>query len=397
MTWNTWTVQVSQRHYRAYKRGGTWIEPSIWRACRAKEAQEQRSLRWGAGGGQPRSSKPSGQSANTRPKPRLQQPESKAAGLAPQPPKATVTKPAAATDRTAELLAQLEHFRKLFVSAGLPVPEQLAAPQPSRTEQEATNNLWAQRRVDAAKKLSHWEGQKEAVREKQRRVNREVQDVAAHIRHFQLKIQAVDERVNEMEWARVCEFTNTDWAADSQAGDVPDAASEPNEDDMSAADHSTDFWSKPAADSPIPPAVHVGTAPPIALSNQFQLLTSEHAFQQTASPFQEGAVPASPQDSIDMDTLRRHTIATEGHKQGIHAHYIHLACEQGYSWAKLQEAHETATVVYNCYMMNGLKTNLQHNPLALQIAEHMAVLNPRQPEDHAQLAAAAEASGGVAQ
>ena len=76
---------------------------------------------------------------------------------------------------------------------------------------------------------------------KQRRANREVDDVEAHIQHFQAKLRAVDQEVGEQEWAKVCKFTNTDWAAGSQAGDCQEEQDSLDMEAMSVTGGSTTF------------------------------------------------------------------------------------------------------------------------------------------------------------
>ena len=162
-----WSTHVSQRSWRAYQRGGTWLQPHVWEACRAK-AQQQRQ-RWGAGtswrgyGSSYGYSRPA---PTLNPKVRVQpkRPEANTKGQASSPkPGAT---PATADGKVkatgmAALLAQIEQQRKLIDSlrvsmenGGLEVPAPLAAAQPSQTAQDATQLLWAQRRVEAAKKLA---------------------------------------------------------------------------------------------------------------------------------------------------------------------------------------------------------------------------------------------------
>ena len=85
----------------------------------------------------------------------------------------------------------------------------------------------------------------------------------------------------------------TNWDYDS------DVDSEAGEDEMSTADQSTDFWSqKPIGDSPISPVV------PVALSNKFEALASEGAFQQIASPFKESDTPTQGPDILAMNNAQ---------------------------------------------------------------------------------------------
>ena len=59
----------------------------------------------------------------------------------------------------------------------------------------------------------------------------------------------------------------------------------------------------------------------------------------------------------------------------MHESILTLACEQGYNWEATQSAHETATAVFELYKYTGATRNLSHNPLALQMAEHMSKLH----------------------
>ena len=157
MTWNAWTVQVSQRHYRAYKRGGTWLAPQVWRACRAKEAQEQRNYSWGAGNGWRRTGPSFGTPANQRANP----PTSK--------PRARV-KPETQEGRTeggamAELRAKLEvttlymeKLRAAMEAKGVTdIPPKPTMPTPSPEEEHRQDRMWTQRAANAHKEIAKWE------------------------------------------------------------------------------------------------------------------------------------------------------------------------------------------------------------------------------------------------
>ena len=128
MAWNTWQTQVSQRNYRAYKRGGTWLPHDVWKACRAKEEQERRGR--DVANGWRRYGRPSGTNAGTG------QPPPKSTPTARGYPKTPEGKAegAAVADLRARLEAQTKFTAQLMESVNaqglkdIPTPP----PQPSR-------------------------------------------------------------------------------------------------------------------------------------------------------------------------------------------------------------------------------------------------------------------------
>ena len=401
MAWNAWTVQVSQRHYRAYKRGGTWIEPAIWRACRAKEAQEKRSLKWGAGGGQSRSSKPSGPNASARPKPRGAHTEPKPEGQGPQPATAKAASPAKGAKEVGELrdfIAQQQQWQQqmctllsqLQPNGGVhmpPPPPPPAAVQASPEERENEENRWAKRRLDTTAKLLEWKGKLAEARERQRRANRAMDDVRSHIAHWERKLQAVECRVDYDAWEKLGKLEPTNWDYDS------DEDSEAAEDEMSTADQSTAFWSQKQSSNP-----HTPPAAPIAISNKFQFLASETAFQQEASPFKESDTSAQVQDNLAMANAQMMHMKQQGAQHGIPEEVMEQSVTEGHAMELIVSCWHQAKLAAELLICKKVEQDLSHSPLAQRMAKHLVNTLPSSPPADVsaqQQRDAAEAAGDV--
>ena len=155
MAWNTWQTQVSQRNYRAYKRGGTWLPHDVWKACKAKDAQERRGR--DVANGWQRSSRASGsRSGNGQPPPRSNP-------MARGNPKTQEgkTEGVAIAELRARLEAQTKYIAQLMESVqakgvkDLPVP-----PQPPRETAEEAHELdrkWTLRASAVHNDIKKWE------------------------------------------------------------------------------------------------------------------------------------------------------------------------------------------------------------------------------------------------
>ena len=92
------------------------------------------------------------------------------------------------------MLTQLQPNGGLPLPAPPPPP---AAVQASPEELDDEENRWARRRLETASKLQSWKGEIAAAREQQRRANRAMEDVYNHIEHFERKLKAVENRVDD--------------------------------------------------------------------------------------------------------------------------------------------------------------------------------------------------------
>ena len=110
MAWNTY---VNRSTWRSYKRGGRWIPPHLWQACRAREQQQ-----WGAGADW-RGSGAYSQRQWQQPPSRGGQPKTTRQHPAPKPDSKMAVKPQTST-RTAEAAAVLSKALALLESKGVP-------------------------------------------------------------------------------------------------------------------------------------------------------------------------------------------------------------------------------------------------------------------------------------
>ena len=258
-------------------------------------------------------------------------------------------KPATATvqpQRTemAALRAQLEQQKVLIESMretmqgnGLAAPAAPAAPLPSQKEQEENTLRWATRRVEATKKLKHWQAKWEDAREKQRIANRVVDDAVNHIRHFEKKLKAIDETVSEEEWDQI-QFVNTDWSHDSLPGDPQDAES------MSVAEESTSFLdmsgSTDTAGTLTPQQPSPWKRHKVMTSNSFGPLADAEtnpqpfaATQNTAFKHVDGA--GQQADGLEAEAARIKLIRDEGARHNIQGWFLDSAISAGVTWQTL--------------------------------------------------------------
>ena len=179
----------------------------------------------------------------------------------------------------------------------------------------------------------------------------------------------------------------TNWDYDS------DADSEAGEDAMSTADQSTAFWSqKPGGDSPTPPAV------PVALSNKYQILASETAFQQEASPFKEGDTSAQVPDNLAMANAQMMHMKQQGAQHGIPEEVIEQSVTEGHAMELIVSCWHQAKLAAELLICKKVEQDLSHSPLAQRMAKHLVHTHPNSPPADVsaqQQRDAAEAAGDV--
>ena len=213
-------------------------------------------------------------------------------------------------------------------------------------------------------------------------------DARSHIAHWGRTLKAVESRVDYDEWEKLGKLEPTNWDYDS------DADSEAGEDAMSTADQSTDFWSqKPVGDSPTSLAV------PVALSNKYEVLASEAAFQQNASPFKEGDTSAPGPDILAMANAQLTHMKKQGAQHGIPEELIEQSAKEGHAMELIVSCWHQAKLAAELFIFKKVEQDLSHSPLAKRMAEHLVHMHPNNSpaEVSAQLPRdAAEAAGDVA-
>ena len=239
MAWNTYVIQST---WRGYKRGGRWIQPHLWQACRAREQQN-----WGAGADW------RGDGAYTKrhwqqPSNKCGQPKTTRQHPAPKPDSKMAVQPQSST-RKAEAAEVLSKALAILESKGLPHQDILMfgqtlsplfePPVTSPQEQLADDRLWASRLHKAHRSLSYWQRELDKRREEQRVANRRYDSAAKHLEHFRRKMQAAQDKTPQ--WEQFTAFEDVDKDYDSQADDQENEEQLDEEDMSTTGDLSTDL------------------------------------------------------------------------------------------------------------------------------------------------------------
>ena len=244
---------------------------------------------------------------------------------------------------------------------------------------------------------------KEVVREKQRRVNREVDDVEAHIQHFQAKLRAVDQEVTEQEWVKVCKFTNTDWSADSQKGDCPEDQDSLDSECMSVMGGSTTFLDNTQSTAGVhgsvvhanpfqvlgeaspEPAIHGAPAPVQAAIPQ----NAPTPFQQpNGSAFLTGGEGSEP---LGAALAHAQMLRAEGEKHNIPQTIIDAFAGGCPTLENFFASYHYAASAFEHCRATGKGPDLTHAPLAQKMAELLWQMH-QQANANAQVVAPAEDS-----
>ena len=209
-----WEEVVSKRTFQRYQRGGSWIPPQQYQACKRKEQARNRARNVGWGW-QPHGKQPAG---NGWPVHRRQPNTSggESTGQAKPAPKAAMMSPEAVQAIVAQVLAtigqqgmpdqQAIRISEVITAA---IPAAAASPQ----EQQDAERKWAQRVTHAHGKLRHWQAQHEARREAQRKISRQVESAWAHIEYWRATLDAANRK--DPNWDSRDTFVDIEFDRDS--------------------------------------------------------------------------------------------------------------------------------------------------------------------------------------
>ena len=229
----------------------------------------------------------------------------------------------------------------------------------------------------AHEKLRYWKAQYDDRREAQRKMNRQLDDAAAHIEYWQNTLDSAKRK--DPNWESRDSFVGIDFDHDSIAGDQ-----EEDGQDMMDADAPSALSSQSTGTT----ASEMVQAPDgIVTNNTFQPLAG-NPFPQPPSPFStvgDGREkPTAPQhDPLHIaEEQRKRTIRTEGSSQGYPEETLAMAAEGGHTWESTQSAYEVAYHFYEAYKTRGETRDLTCNPLIKRMVEIM-VANNKQVTAHA--------------
>ena len=396
----TWRTYVSQRSWKRFQRGGEWIDPKIYQACQAKaRAQAWQPSRgggagWTASGRRPQPASQPGRNGWAAPR---RQPASEPYRWVmenPKPPGGTPTgqeklapKPSSMSPEAVQaIIAQVLAIQPqgMTQQQAIQISEVItsAIPAVSATPQELLEDdrKWSLRVSHAHEKLRYWKAQHDDRREAQRKMNRQLDDAAAHIEYWQATLDSAKRK--DPNWESRQPYVGIDFDHDSLADDQE----EDDQDLMEAEAPST--LASPCTKANATELVR--TPAEIVLSNAFQPLAGA-PFPQPPSPFTAVGTDAAPLTDPKQDPLliaeehRKHTIRTEGSLQGYPEDIINMAAEGGHTWQSTQSAFEIAHHFYEAYRIRGETRDLTCNPLIKRMVEVMVANNkPVQAQADAQ-------------
>ena len=377
-------------------KGGRWIEPHAYAACKAKARSQQvgwqnfgggyarnRQNRGGtAGWAWPSSTKPARPNPQVNTKPRAPPPEPKVAGQAPLAPKvkaatqpAAQLTPAAIQDLLAQVVASLGKSGMAgqdVVKVGEAISAAIPAPEVTQKAQQDTERTWARRVNDAHGQLRRWQKRQEDCREAYRQAKRQMESAEIHVLYWERTLQAATSK--DPRWETRDKLVDVNWEYDSQAGDRSEAGSEAGEDEMSTA--------PPTGDTPLSPTA------PIPLSNQFQTLASP-AFPQGPSPFNTDGTADTGPDVLKASNAQWAQLKQQGEQLGIPEHLLDQAFKEGHTPAMIISSWHHATMAANMYVLTNKEQDLSHSPLAHKMANHLVLTTAPQQQE------ATEAGGGT--
>ena len=252
------------------------------------------------------------------------------------------------------------------------IPAVAASPQ----EQLEDDRKWSFRVSHAHEKLRYWKAQHDDRREAQRRMNRQLDDAAAHIEYWQSTLDSAKRK--DPNWETRDPFVGIDFDHDSLAGDQEEDDQDPMEAEAPSA---------LASSSTATTATELIRAPDgVGLSNTFQPLAGR-PFPQPPSPFTSAGAGVAPLTDPKHDPMhiaevqRKHTIRAGGSSQGYPEEIITMAAEGGHTWESTQSAYEVAHHFYEAYKIRGETRDLTCNPLIKRMVEVM-VANNKQVQVH---------------
>ena len=405
-----WTTVVSQKQWKAYQRGGRWIAPQTYAACKAKERAQSQNQRWGAGAGwsaygnRPQRTSPTAPppAPKSLPKARAypKTPDGKMEGRGGNA--AAASSPAVSTAVTealsaafADILAKLgsegmeqQHLIRFGELLSSSIPTTATSPM----QQLETERLWASRVKSAHDKLHEWHGKRDKLREIERKAKRNLESADRHIQYWEERLNAANRKAPNWE---LIKFTDINYDLDSDAGQDSDSTKDLDE-VMSAADD----LKEPADVGPNAPNT---SAPPTAAAPApaFSLPMAGTPFRNLdGSAFMtEGGNPAPVPDVMALANAQKAQMKEQGARHGIPDDVLESAIKEGHPLALIVSSWYQAKTAAQLYSFTKEEQDLSHSPLAARMANHLVQGGTNNTASEAPVtqlkAAAIEAAGDV--